>query len=600
MFCGNCGSKLEDGAVSCPICGKAVSPEAPQGTGPVPAAPQQGPAPGPIPAVPQQGPAAGGGGNGPSVPVNPAPIPEGGKKSGRMGLIIGGIVGGLAVIALAVFLILHFAGGAKGNLGKAMLKSKEAYASAISGWKLPDMQKISKEQKTSQSFTLELEELSEYYQLEGLGISGGSNVDVGGKHMDANLKLYYGSVDLATFLMSLDKTKLLVSSPEFLESTVVGLDTLTLGKDLENLGAYGGVEDLSFDLFALAEKLRTEPAELDDALMKDLWDAVTVEKGEKTDMDINGTTLSCAAYTVTVPQDALEAWLDGVMDAVEEQDPTEQMVEALEETGLPDEAVSGIEDGMKESLRQQKQAFKDVENALDELGDLELEVYVNGGYVSAVAWEGRLDGTRCKATLAMGGGKEYVDNLSLTVKAGDDTIALTSEGSHTGAGGTYTDETKMTVRSDGERTTVFKSKLSYSPKGKDDNFSWELSLLPGDEDIDLKAKGSLVTSSSTLELALEELEMSDGYNDTTVSLRYSLSPYKAGGAISGKTVMLSDMDEDDLLNLVEDVEDNAYDWVYDMMDEIDDLEDLLYYFYDWVYDMMDEIDGLEDLLYYFW
>ena len=59
---------------------------------------------------------------------------------------------------------------------------------------------------------------------------------------------------------------------------------------------------------------------------------------------------------------------------------------------------------------------------------MELEVCVSGGYVSAVLFEDRVNGSDLRLALYLGGGQEYVDDIGLELEVDGDTIEVASSG----------------------------------------------------------------------------------------------------------------------------------------------------------------------------
>ncbi|RAZ93552.1 hypothetical protein DK853_39685, partial [Klebsiella oxytoca] len=73
------------------------------------------------------------------------------------------------------------------------------------------------------------------------------------------------------------------------------------------------------------------------------------------------------------------------------------------------------------------------------VGDIELDVYVSGGYIAAVVWEDKIEGERVEVTACFGGGKHYADDLSLEMRVSDVRVRLESTGNHGTEGVEYTD-----------------------------------------------------------------------------------------------------------------------------------------------------------------
>ena len=99
-----------------------------------------------------------------------------------------------------------------------------------------------------------------------------------------------------------------------------------------------------------------------------------------------------------------------------------------------------------------------------------------------------------------------------------------------------------------------------------------------DNSVGLEMSGQLATTKNSIDLRLDDVTISAMRMDLlTLEGNYYLGPCKGMQvSLSGGT-MLADMDEDDLEDLYYDIQDNAQDWAYDLVDMIP--EDLLWYLF---------------------
>lgn len=564
MFCLKCGKELADNAKFCPYCGAVTGAGAPQSAPPA-SAPPVDPGTGK-----------------PGFDLDPRRA----KLRGRGAVLIGAAAAVVAVVVLAVVLI---AGGVfssdKGTVEKAFAKSISAYASAAKDAGLPDLTDLLESQKYSQSVEIALEDvkLDRYYfdasALEGIGVRWSTNYDLDGEKLSASVTPFYGSADLLTAQLVMDGSKIYVNSPELMGSTYYGLDTMTLGKDLQKMGADEDmVGNISFNVFQLAKKIQ-EITEMDsdnekaiEEAGKELYNAIEVTKGGKETIKVNGSSVDCTAYTVVIPKDAMKDYLKAVKSAVSDSvDYRKDLIELFSSLGLPDEVMKEIKDGlsgadMKQSV---KAAFSALEDAVKALGDVELQVYVNGGYVMGVTYSHRIEGTRVKLALYLGGGKNYADDLSFTMSVDDyaeTEIVLTSHGDHGAKSGTFTDETVLEVSQYGY-TTEISSEMSYAPKKNQNNLSWRVDFDGGRIDV----AGQLTTGKNSMELHLSELELRSGSMSVALTVDCSIGSFQSIPSVKSP-VMLSSLNEDKLLDIVDDIQDNAEDWMHDLLDEIPELE----------------------------
>ncbi len=569
MFCIQCGKEIDNGAKFCPHCGAAA------------AASVSGPAPGPD--------GAGGGpyhynyggdfraaGNG-TAPVPPPTPPEDREKRGKKGLIIGG--GIAAVVVVAALLIAALSGlfsSPKGRVGKALAKTLAAHAEASEKMGLPDVAGLFRDKSVSQRLSVELtgvngevfgEELS---ALEGLGLSLGVDYDQKGRKAGAEAAAFWGSDEIVSFQMLVDDNVLSLASPQFTQGDAYGLDTETLGETMAQWGieteddSSVTIEEIGFNLFDLVDQYGSESGDTGETLAeagKRLADAIEVEDNGKKKIDVNGNRVDAGAYRVTIPQEALEDYIDALEDVWKQENGREAMEGILRSFGVNEDAIGEIASGaasygeLADTLRQFSQG----------IGDVKVDVYLDGGYVCAMEYSIARNGSRLELGLYLGGGDSYVDDASFRFAANGAELLVESTGSHGGKDGVFTDETALRISS-GEGTTWMTSKFSYEPKAQSDNFEWTLSL---EDVISVKAVGQLTAGTDSLDLQMHDVALEvTGTEVCSLSVAYSIGPCRGVGVSLPAPTLLGGMSGDDLLELMDDIEDNAYGWAYDVMDKI--------------------------------
>lgn len=477
MTCKYCGNELREDAKFCPHCGRV------NGSEPEPA----------------------------SSGTRPAPAwegPEGGGTRKKAGLIVGAAVAAVAVIALLVVVVSGMFASPKAQVEKAAIQSAAAYVQAKKALGLPDLSGLREEQSVSQLVSLELSGLDtdllgyDLSPLEELSVAISTDLDVKNRTMGMELSAFWDAQELLQLQLAADGAELYLASPQFTNGTFYGVNTETLGEDLREMGNQDA-GDISFNLFDLMEPFldtdRYEEAE--QAIRqanKALWEAAEVKKDGREKISVNQAETDATVYRVTVPQEALDDYIDAVV-------PVLLMhylgfyEEAVLSLGVPIGDVDGIPvfPGLTYS-----NLIDALHYAVEEQGDLELAVYVGDGYISAVVYENRLDGGRgalLRLALYLGGGKEYVDNLRLEIEADGQTVTIDSAGDHGCKTGTFTDKT--TVR--GPFTAVT-SQLQYIPGAfvPEGNLSWTVSA-PGAGS--LEVEGDLQGGEDSLELHLERI-----------------------------------------------------------------------------------------------
>lgn len=565
MFCKNCGKELNDNAKFCPHCGVKVT-----GEDQTPVNETQT----------VQAPVYETVETGSAQTAYQEPILGGSGARRGKGLVFGVIAAALVVcVGAGVALAGMLGGSPQTEVEKAMKKSVSAYSQMVEDMGLTTLSKLQEKQAYSTDFSVTLKELPTelYYYfdasvLEGLGVRVGADYSLEKRAMSMSAAAYYGSADLVQAAVSLDDTVLSVYAPEFLGDSALGMDTMTLGADLSNLdpGNQDMYKDISFNLYDFLDKY-TQTPEVDPGAVKALRKAIQVEKTGKESVEVNGTDLDCTGYRVLIPEDALRDYLDATEDAVSALELEDAMMDLMESMGVPQSELAYMERELENAMSG-KEIFDGLKQAVKTVGDIELQVYLNGGYVSAVEWEPVIDGERLEMGLYLGGGKTYEDQWSFVISGGGDELRVESEGDHTASSGRYTDLTTISYTDSYGSAFTMESELEYDPKAHD--FMWSIQ---GDG-FAMEAEGQLTSSKDAVSLALDNLEF-QAYGETMLGLEmeYSIRPYEKRETGAAEVNMIGEMSASDLEDLGWEIQDNAQDWVYDLMDKIPALQELMWY-----------------------
>lgn len=539
MVCRSCGSEMRDDARFCPNCG-----------------------------------AVNGGGSAP----NPTPweTPEAPRKRRGKGLIIGGAVAAVAVVALLVVVVSGMFASPKGQVEKAMAKTAAAYTDAEKKLGMPDLSKLQQDKSTSQSFSLELKGINEQLvgydlsDLNGLGVRMSANYDGEGRKLDARLSAFWDDEELAGLEMLFDDSDMYLGSPQFTGDTFFGMNTETLGADLAELTGDDSMESLSFNIFELVDiamdKMDTEGMEkaIQEA-NQELWEAVEVKKEGAKTLDINGASTKTTLYRVTVSQEAMERYVDALEDVLSAMNYYDLYEELYRAMGMPREQIDEIMSALEE-LDVYGELADSLRDAINELGDVELDVCVSGGYVSAVMYEDRINGSDVELALYLGGGEEYVDDLSLEIVVDGNTVEVKSTGDHGLKSGVYTDETTVRVREGSSTLVRVSSDLTIDPKASGDNFRWKVGAdSSGLSIFVLETEGDLTVTENSMDLSLDEVSVrAVGMEVCTLGFDYSVGPCQGMDVEVDDVRMLADMSEMDLLELAYTLQSNAETWAADM------------------------------------
>lgn len=536
MKCGYCGNELREDARFCPHCGRTLGP---------------GAADQPLQSGAQPAPAWEG--------------PEGNKK--RTGLLIGAAAAAVAVIALVVVVAGSLFVNPKAQVEKALIKSAASYARAEEALGLPDLNGLVQGRSWRQEFALTLNSLNDNLMgmdmsaLSGLGMRLNIGLDAAERNMDLELAAFWDDEDLLSLLMTARDAELYLSSPQ-LTGTAYGLNTETMGADLAAASGDESMKDVSFNFFDWADKVldTMDPEETDRAVQeanKALWQAAKVKKSGAKTLSVNGTSTKTAVYRVTIPQEAMEDYVDAMAELMSSMNYYDLYEDLFRSMGTPQEEVTEFLEAL-ESMDAYGEAAEIIKDGLEELGDLKLDLCLSDGYVSAVLFKNRVDGSDVDLALYLGGGEEYVDNLGLEMKVDGEKVTVKSSGDHGAKSGVFTDKTTLRTS-----MTSLSSELRYDPKGDSGNFSWEISI-PGAGSLDMT--GSLTApGGNAIRLALDDVSLKLlGLDMLSLGLEYSLGPNQGPIPISGDAKLITRMSDAEALRTALDIQERAYRWAGDM------------------------------------
>ena len=551
MICRSCGREINDGAKFCPYCG--MDPSVPVGTG--------------------------SSWSSPPAPTGPAGLeaPVSGTGKGKKGLLIGLAV---AAVAVAVGVAVGVSGlfsNPKSQVEKAMAKSAAAYDAAEEKLELPDIEQWQRDKLLGQQFNLKLTGINsdligyDLSALEGLGLHLDADYNLDARVLSCEMGAYWGEDDLLSFSMAAEDDKLYFSSPQFTGETYYGVNTETLGADLTRMTGDDSIGSVSFNLFDLMDTVleQTDQENLEQDMKganKALWEAAQVKKEGAKTLSFNGTEAKTAAYRVIFPQEALHQYVDALETTLSLINYFDLYEELYRSMGMPQDQIDEILD-MLEDLDIYGQLADVLRDAVDELGDLELEVCLSGGYVSALLYEDKINGTDISLALYLGGGREYVDDLSAELKADDIEITLKSSGDHGLKDGAYTDETTVRVKQSGTSVAKIASELRYEPKADRDNFQWDLEAnSSGLSLFTLEAAGSLTAEERSVALNLDDISLRVmGMEVCNLSFEYKIRRGPEQMTF-GDTRLITDMSMEELTALAVQIQTNAETWVEDMQD----------------------------------
>ena len=541
MYCNKCGAQLDDHAKFCFGCGAQVGAGAAATPNPQPSY---------------------------EAPVAPKKAPKKKKK----GLVA--VVAIIAVVAVAAAALVFsgLMGGDTVKVAAALAKSGKAFTNAADKLELTDVSALMEDEKISEEVSMWIDEIYGDTTFSGLGYRMAVDSDLPNRNIDMVLTPVWGSVDLLNIQMKMNDAEFYLGSPELTGGEFYMVNTETIFQDLANMGAdLGDATSLRFNIFDIADQIKQMNAgneewtkaiqEAGTALLAE----VEVSKVGSEEIDVNGAALNSTAYGVMVPETALHTFLDTIADAYSHVDYTTVYMEMLESMGFPAYILDEMEAAMADPSASVEEVFSVIHVALEELGDIQLNLYIHDGYVVSVVYESTIDGVDAMIALDIGGGTNYVDNIGLEVMVDHEGYRITSTGNHAGTGDAFTDVTILEYVYDGTVTPLVQMDSSYAPKQVEDNFSF---LLKSDGAA-LELQGNLTCGQDFMNLYLHEISISE-YDEVfaVLGMEFSISKYEGESISVDHSHAFADMTESDLMTALEEVTGYATNWAMNLDSDI--------------------------------
>jgi len=441
-----------------------------------------------------------------------------------------------------------------------MKNSADAFGKIGKVWHTDELAELSRMEAYSMSIDAQINSVSDdviYYYADAFsGLGGRVDMDVNLENREIGMmaSARMGKTELATAMFSMEDEMLYLGVPDFLDD-FYGVNTETLMRDLEDMGLdVGEAADISINLFDLIEIVQKYAGDTEEmrqeltAAITGLTKEITVEKAGKEMVKVGGESLKCQGYTVTIPQDALEGLVDVILDQADK-DPMDMMEEIFESMSLPGEITEELMDELRYEYEYSQLDYDAVYDFLDVIGDLELQVYLKSNKVAGIVYEEKFDGTKLEIGL-YAGGDQYGNSLKLELKVDGEKLTVESEGDHFAKSGVFTD--KLTVKP--PYGGSMKLETEYEPK------SGELALSCSIAELKFKAEGTYAVTGSSYALALDEISLSDsGEEMLSVAFSWEIIEYAKRVRVSDAR-MITDLDDTDLENLMQELEGNAMEW----------------------------------------
>lgn len=496
------------------------------------------------------------------------------KSKARIGLFAGVAVAAVAVVLIVVSLFRT----PTATVLSAVNKSIDAYAGVAEEMGLSKAVQQVQQESYSMEASAWFDSYYGFEEVNGLGVRVTNDFNLHNRKCAVTVTPFMGSADLLSVQAKLDDAAFYLGAPELTGNKFYMVNTETIGEDMAALGDLMGedlreIRSIGFNCFELIEmakealKMDEDDQKYLDEAVDALVHAIEVEKADSETVRVNENHVKCKVYNVRIPRYELKDLINAMEDCADMGRMQDLAVDLLEAMGLPRAALAELEADM---YVDSGYFFDELREVVSYLGDIELTVYIDKGYVMAVVYE--LKDEDIEITLNLGGGKNYVDDLSLSIiHDRDDMLVITSTGNHAGSKGVFTDETVIELTEYGDMQTLFTSEFRYEPKKKSGNLFWEMTT---EDDDTLTVEGNLTTGNS-IELIIDELSFSEyGRRYLTMGLEYSIGKYSDDTVKVGESVAFAQMSRTELTDAAMEIYENATTWMQNVVETAPSLEGL--------------------------
>lgn len=462
-----------------------------------------------------------------TAPWPPAPK----KKKGRVVAIVLAAV--LLVAALAGVLVVVLGTGGPAKQVQVALQNTyttlaSRYAATRQQLGLASISTLAKNGPVQLESTLYVQPSARTTQVS---YTTAGIIDFEQAKMQFEMGIGLGSAQAVELLVGVDGNLVSLTAPQFLDDSY-GFYTDSFSEDFNNSELYrliGGValpDGLSLDLAAWMENYHAalSGSKAPAAEGEDFWQQVTVEKGQRTDVKVNGHTQNCDVYTVTIPQELFLEWYES--------------------------AVARFRDFFgnygEEAFAELQQALEDMENSLSE--DPVLTVYTVKKQAVMLQFAVEADHSY-QYTLEIGNQQDLANALLLQCETdGEETLRFELEADFTTPQGVFEAEAELWSynRNYDDLRLLFSTSLWYDAAETVDNFTFE--LLDADDN-GFILRGSLEVDADTGALYADFYDsiLLSGTEDTPLALEYRLESAPEGFEFEElDPILIFDMSEAEL------------------------------------------------------
>jgi len=496
------------------------------------------------------------------------------KKKSKIGLIIGLCAAGLAVAAAVVLLILF---GPKwfGKEKASEKKTNEGKQPTGIVAEYPEREKLfdiglDDDAKKLQRYSMDVDAsfVGGYMIPEELhGLSFRYTQDMSKPDRLAGFWLEATRDDQTMEAkMLVDDSELYLSQEDLLGQGMYGVNTETVGADLDRLlgsveelpielpeelaglAAYTGLGFNTFDLMSEAYDASNAAGKkpLLECLL-DLVGAVETDKVGDEILEVHGVDYACVKRSGVLPREDAEEILGTAADSVMGIDYEAFVSTFIGGIGLPEETETNLIEKIGVQNPEMFAVNAWLSMFMNDVGDVELDLYYSGDYLMAIGYEKDIDGTAVKATLYISGEEYYGDELTMIVEVDGYKVEIHSVGNHAGVDDVLNDKTTVTIFLGPVKVGTVTSEMTFAYKDTEDNFSWKVESK--ELGIYGEISGNITLGGGAIELDLKNVKVELG-GEVAVegSLRVRYANYNQ--RISGTKKLVTEMSPADLLRFL--------------------------------------------------
>lgn len=414
--------------------------------------------------------------------------------------------------------------------------------------------------------------------LNGMGIELTTGIDRNKKELVLCGKAIYDGSDVLSINSKLDDNELLVNIPELYHKSFT-VPSKDFGKQwnnsiiaMENDAYVDDSLDISFSEIIeknTLEKIdkRTKREYLKG--FKTLIQNASYEKNGSEYLFIGDKSKKCKKTTVKLNHDDVKEGLIQLIDALNNDNRIEQWKNTLRNT----DQYYAIQD-FEESINEMRYGI----NEYYDIDSIIFDVYTKNGNVVQLDLilipDIEYKEENLKGSIAFLGEKNLIDDFKLELIAGNGeefNMLVSSKGDHLGNKNLYTDDTRITINSYGVEVARINSNTEVDLSKTKDNYKSNIDLISDEVNMQLNIKGDFTSSSKKIEYNLKDIsiELEDDYGDSFI--------FQGILSLSEEEDIknLANFETGEKLDLIKITEDDVYEIMYTLEENIENIVDLL-------------------------